>query len=259
MNNFNHVSGEYLKSNGAKIYYEVTGSKDLPALLVLHGGFGNMENMNGIINGLNKTYRVIGIDSRGHGKSTINSKGLSYELIQKDVEQVLEHLRIDNLNVIGFSDGGVVAYRLATFTTLKINKLITIGSRWHVSNILPLKELFMKVTGESWKNKFPSTFKSYQQQNPEPDFDFLAQSLVRQWLDTENSGYPNEAIKNISCPLLIIRGDEDHLVSREAVFEAASWVKGSKLLNIPYAGHVVHEEQKEICTIIINEFLNETT
>ena len=60
---------------------------------------------------------------------------------------------------------------------------------------------------------------------------------------------------NISCPLLIVRGDDDHLVSREAVVELSGLVKRSTLLNIPFAGHVAFEDQKEIFAIILNEFL----
>ena len=75
------------------------------------------------------------------------------------------------------------------------------------------------------------------------------------WLDLSSSGRPNEAVKNISCPLLIVRGDDDHLVSRKAGVELSEVVKNSTLLNIPFAGHVAFEDQKEIFMIILNEFL----
>ena len=93
--------------------------------------------------------------------------------------------------------------------------------------------------------------------NPEPNFDFLAESLVKMWLDENPSGYPNEAVKNITCPLLIVRGDDDHLISRETVFELSEIVKSSRLLNIPFAGHAAFEEQKEIFMISLNEFLKQ--
>lgn len=256
MMKFNHSSGKYLDIDGAKIYYETAGDADKPALLVLHGGFGNLENFNSVLSGLDKEFRVIGIDSRGQGKSTLGEGILTYERIQKDVERVLKHLDIDSLSIIGFSDGGIVAYRLAALTSLNIEKLVTIGSRWHLKNTEPTKEIFLKITGQSWKTKFPDTYAAYQKLNPEPDFDFLAESLVKMWLDANSSGYPNEAAANIACPLLIVRGDDDHLISRETVFELSRLVKSSRLLNIPFAGHAVFEEQKEIFMIILNEFFN---
>lgn len=257
MRNFDHNSGEYLNIDGARIYYEVTGNENNPALLVLHGGFGNIEDLNIILPDIDKEFKVIGIDSRGHGKSTLGSKALTYEQIQKDVERVLQHLNIDTVSIIGFSDGGIVAYRLASLTSLKIEKLVTIGSPWHLKHIEPVKEMFLTITGESWRNKFPATYDAYQKLNPEPDFNALAQSIVKMWLDATSSGRPNEAVKNISCPLLIVRGDDDSLLSREGVFELSGLVKKPTLLNIPFAGHAAFEDQKEIFMIILNKFLNE--
>lgn len=49
---FDHHSGEHLNIGGARIYYEVTGNENKPALLFLHGGFGNIEDFNSILPGL---------------------------------------------------------------------------------------------------------------------------------------------------------------------------------------------------------------
>ena len=103
MRNFDHNSGEYLDIDGARIYYEVAGNGNSPALLVLHGGFGNIEDLNTVLSNIDKEFKVIGIDSRGQGKSTLGSKALTYEQIQKDVERVLKHLNIDTVSIIGFS------------------------------------------------------------------------------------------------------------------------------------------------------------
>ena len=257
MKKFDHNSGQYLQIDGANIYYETSGKEDSPALLFLHGGFGNIEDFNTILPDLDKEFQIIGIDSRGQGKSTLGSKELTYEQIQKDVEHVLEYLNIDRFSIIGFSDGGTVAYRLAALTSLNIEKLVMIGATWHLKNIESTKEIFLKVTGESWRKKFPATYDAYQKLNSEPDFDSLAKASVKMWVDANLSGHPNEAVKNISCPLLIVRGDDDHLVSLETVVELARLVKNSRLLIIPFAGHVAFEDQKEIFMISLNEFLNE--
>lgn len=255
--NLDHRSGKYLEIDGARIYYEVTGDEKSPALLVLHGGFGSLAEFTSIVSKLRREFRIIGIDSRGQGKSTLGSHGLTYERLQKDVERVLEHLNVDAVSIIGFSDGGIVAYRLASFTTLNIEKLVTIGARWHSKYLEQVREILARVTGESWRKKFPSDFDAYQMLNPEPDFDSLAKAIVAMWMDSNPSGYPNEAVENISCPLLIVRGDDDHLVSREAVVELCEVVENSTLLNIPFAGHVAFEDQTEIFMTILNEFLDQ--
>ncbi len=74
-----------MQTDGANIYYEVTGNENSPALLVLHGGFGNLEDFNIVLPELESEFKVIGVDSRGQGKSTLGKQALSYEQIQKDV------------------------------------------------------------------------------------------------------------------------------------------------------------------------------
>ena len=115
--------------------------------------------------------------------------------------------------------------------------------------------MFLKITGESWRKKFPATYDTYQKLNPAPNFDFITQSIIKMWLDSNSSGYPNEAVKNIGCPLLVVRGDDDHLLLRDAVVELSGLIKNSRLLNIPFAGHVAFEDQEEIFRISLNEFL----
>lgn len=104
MRSFNHSSGESLQIDGAEIYFEVIGKEQAPVLLVLHGGFGTMEDFNIILEDLSKDFKIIGIDSPGHGKSTLGFKELTYAQIQRDTEKILEYLNItklrnwDNLN-----------------------------------------------------------------------------------------------------------------------------------------------------------------
>ncbi|MEJ7822655.1 MAG: alpha/beta hydrolase [Chitinophagaceae bacterium] len=110
MKSFNHNSGQYFSIDKAKIYYEEIGMPTQPILLLLHGGFGTIENFNPIIPDLFDKYRIIGIDSRGQGKSTTGNENLTYELLQNDVEALLHYLNIESLSIIGFSDGGIVAF-----------------------------------------------------------------------------------------------------------------------------------------------------
>ncbi|MEP7324023.1 MAG: alpha/beta hydrolase, partial [Saprospiraceae bacterium] len=244
MNKFDHISGTQFLTGDAKIYYEKTGSLDKPILLLLHGGFGNIEDFNTILPQIKNDFYVIGVDSRGHGKSTLGERDLSYELIQNDIEQLLNHLGIHKLSIIGFSDGGIVAYRLASYSDLKINKLITIGSRWHHKNILETKEILSSVTAEKWRLRFPEMVNSYERNNPEPNFDRLSTQLVQMWLNEKS--YPDEDVKNIKASTLIVRGDKDHLVKRKFVFDIAELIENSSLSNIAFAGHAVHMEDPEV-------------
>src|SRR3990167_6550124 len=202
---FDHVSGNIFTHGSADIYYESHGQETAPVLLFLHGGFSHIEEYNTVLSALPDKYRVIGIDSRGHGKSTLGTEPLSYALLQDDIEKILAHLNIKKCSIIGFSDGGILAYRLAALTSLSIDKIITVGASWHFRNIEPAIEIFKKVTPTFWRKKHPEDYESYQKLNPQPDFDNFTNQIIQMWLDPTPTGHPNEQIRNITCPVLAIR------------------------------------------------------
>jgi pimeloyl-ACP methyl ester carboxylesterase len=251
---FDHQGGAYFETDGARIYFEIRGDDEAPPLLLLHGGFGTLEDFNALVPALADRFRLIAIDSRGHGKSTLGSRPLTYEQLQLDAIALFEHLDIETAYIIGFSDGGIAAYRVAAFACERVEKLVTIGATWQRRPDDPTNELLAKVTGESWRKKFPDTYALYQKYNPEPDFDGLARAEVRMWLDPSSSGYPNQAARRICCPLLIIRGENDHLFAKEDAAELEHIVNGSQLETIPNAGHEAHKDQTNQVVQLIEKF-----
>jgi pimeloyl-ACP methyl ester carboxylesterase len=252
---FNHKSETYVKIDSAKIYYEEVGNPQKQPLIFLHGGFGNIEDFNGIIPLLENEYRIIGIDNRGQGKSTIGTNELTYERLEKDVAFIIKKLNLKNPVIVGFSDGGTAALRLACFNKLDIGKLILIGTSWHTKSLENSKVFLEAITPEKWKEKFPKTFEKYQSINPEPDFDYLTKAIVKMWIDEKETGHPDDDVQNINCPTLIIRGDKDHLISKQSTFELSEKIEDSNLANIPFCGHEVYAEQPNLLMNMINEFL----
>ncbi len=255
MRTFDHTSGQYAEIEGAKIYFEETGIKENPVLLMLHGGFANIEDLNSMVSYLSDNFRVIGIDSRGHGKSTLGSEALTYERLQFDVEAILKRLNIDAVNIIGFSDGGIVAFRIAASQRVKVDKLITMGASWCENDVVLAEDMLKTITPESAREIFSEDYVRYQRLNPEPDFETLTRSVVAMELDKTGSGHPNESVKDIRAETLIIRGDNDFLVSLESLSELKNKIEGASLLNVPFAEHVVHEEQPQVIEIMLSQFL----
>ena len=252
---FNHQDGEHLQINGAHIYYEQQGNQDGPALVFLHGGLGNMETFNTLTPHLGKTYRLIGIDSQGQGRSTLGISPLTYKRIQEDVEAVIQHLGLANASVIGHSDGGIAALRLAASGAIWIDKLITIGAHWALSQDDPTREMYAGITAADWREMFPQEVDRYLALNPEPDFDRLMAAVRQLWLDDSEAGYPGETVRAIRASLLVVRGDEDPLVSRANAVELTDRVAGAKFLNLPFTDHSVQESQPQWLLPVLDAFL----
>lgn len=252
---FNHRDGEYLHVNDARIYYEQQGNRDGPALVFLHGGLGDVETFNTLTPHLGKTFRLIGIDSRGHGRSTLGTSPLTYKRIQEDVDAVIQHLALAHADLVGHSDGGIAALRLAASGASWIGKLTTIGAHWSLSAGDPTREMYAGITAMDWRAMFPDQVDRYLSLNPEPDFEQLMAAVQQLWLDDSERGYPGETVRDIRASLLVVRGDDDQLVSRANAVELADRVAGAKLLNLPFADHSVQESQPQWLLTLLDEFL----
>jgi pimeloyl-ACP methyl ester carboxylesterase len=257
MESFNHRRGDTISIEGAALYYEIVGAPTNAPLLLLHGGLGNLEDFNSLVPHLVDTYRLIAIDSRGHGKSTLGTASLSYARMQADVEAIVAYLGLRSFGVIGFSDGGVVGLRIAAANHPHLTKLVAIGTPYELRDDDPLRRILSGVTADSWRGKFPDNVESYERLNPSPDFAALVQAAVPMWIDTSVEGYPAESVRSIGCELLVARGDDDHLVSRASAFELVERVPKARLLNIPFAGHVLHGEQTAMLMMSVGQFLQQ--
>ena len=178
MHTFNHRDGQHLDIDGARIYVEEQGNPDGPALLFLPGGFDQIETWNLLTPGLAATHRLIGIDSRGHGRSTLGLRPLSYRRLEEDVKAVVQHLGLAHYGVIGHSDGGIVALRLAADPANPVTHIIPIGAQWELPPDDPARDELVQATPAFWRKTFPGTRQTYgvgtyEALNPEPDFDNL--------------------------------------------------------------------------------------
>lgn len=95
------------------------------SVILLHGLFGNLDNLGLLARDLKTDHRVISVDLRNHGES-FHSEEHNYLVMAKDVQQLLEHLDVNDAIVIGHSMGGKVAMKLADIAAARISKLLVL-------------------------------------------------------------------------------------------------------------------------------------
>jgi pimeloyl-ACP methyl ester carboxylesterase len=104
----------FFDSAGVRIHYTVQG-KGTPVLLI-HGFTANIPlqwGIPGIIHDLAKHYRVIAMDTRGHGRSDKPHEPDKYGIAMvEDAVRLLDHLHIKKAHVVGYSMGAMIAAKL---------------------------------------------------------------------------------------------------------------------------------------------------
>jgi pimeloyl-ACP methyl ester carboxylesterase len=119
-------------SNGVKIHYIVEG-KGEPVLLI-HGFTVSIDlnwGLPGVIKNLAKDYQVIALDNRGHGQSDKPHDPKKYgpEMVE-DAVRLLDHLKIKQAHVVGYSMGGMITLKLVTTHPERVRTATLGGAGW---------------------------------------------------------------------------------------------------------------------------------
>lgn len=198
----------YAPVNGIKVYYEVYG-EGRPVIL-LHGAFMTIEgNWGQLIPELSKTRKVIAIEMQGHGHTPFSDRKLSHAALASDVEGVMDYLKIDSADVVGYSMGGSVAYKFAIQSPKRLRKLVIISSTYKSSGWLPeVTKAFKSFKPEIFANSPMKT--AYDAVAPDKTkwTKFIEQMIA---FAPEPFDFGDANIAKISAPVLIIAGDNDGL------------------------------------------------
>src|SRR5213594_4507898 len=108
----------YADVNGIKLYYEIHGTGR--PLILLHGGLGAIEMFGPNLVAIAKGRQVIGVDLQGHGRTADIDRPLSAELMADDIAALIKHLKLGQVDLVGYSLGGGVAF----FTALRHPELV---------------------------------------------------------------------------------------------------------------------------------------
>lgn len=256
MNPFDHRSGTVLPIADAALWVEERGASPGPVLVLLHGGLKDVEDFNHVLPYVPRNFRIIAIDSRGHGRSTLGSAELTYRCMEEDVAAVLAHLGVTECALMGFSDGGIVGYRLAMRPASLVRVLVTVGSRWAYDGDDPTRPELAATSPRTWREQFPDASARYEALNPAPDAARLTEALIGMWFDDSAAGHPRDRVSSIESRLLIARGDDDHLTTAASMLTLQRRVAGAHFLNIPFAEHAAFEAQPELFMLAANRMFD---
>lgn len=206
------------------------GRFDGAPIIFLHGGLGSRNDFLPLAKLLAADFRLVAIDSIGHGRSTLGRLPLTYHQLEQDAAAVLNRLGLADARIIGHSDGVILALRLASSRTIQPRFVVAVGTHWNMPDDDPSREISHGITVDCWRDMFSEKVRNYEAENPTPDFARLFDATKAMWLGNGDNAYPGASVWSIVSPLLVVRGDEDFFISRSQAFDLVEEVKGARLL-----------------------------
>jgi pimeloyl-ACP methyl ester carboxylesterase len=253
----------YAPVNGLKMYYEIHGTGE--PLVLLHGAFMAISgDWNNWINELAKTRKVIAVDMQGHGRTADIKRDITYENLSDDVAALLDFLKIERADIMGYSLGGGVAMECAIRHPEKVRKVVSISA--------PIRrDGWVKEANDFWPNFTVEMMKGTpaeterEKLNPVPgSFPDLFAHIKAAALRPYDFGADN--LKATKAPFFFIHGDADG-VRLDHIAEMYRLKGGdlhgdmrphpaSRLAILPNTTHVTLMDRMTIIIPMVNDFLD---
>ena len=237
----------YVDHDGARIWYATYGAG--PSVVLLHGGLGHSGNWGCQVPALvNAGYRTVVVDSRGHGRSTRDSRPYTYELMASDVLAVMDTLRLERAAVVGWSDGACIGLVLASQAPARIAGVFFFGCNMDPSGT---KEFSPKPI---INRCFSRHTKDYAALSATPD-QFKALTEAIGLMQQTQPNYTAADLAGIQVPVAIVQSEHDEFIKPEHAEYLARSIPGAELILLPGVSHFAPLQRPEQFNGVVIGFL----
>src|SRR4030081_2700088 len=200
-------TGKYAEVNGINLYYETHGSGR--PIILLHGGLGAGEMFGPVLPQLAERHQVVAVDLQGHGRTADIERPIDVRLMAGDIAALIDHLRLDKPDLVGYSLGGGVALHTAAQYPAKVRRLVAASANIRPDAIYPEMRVQQgqvnAAAAEFMKER--ALYQLYQRVAPRPeDFPKLLDKIGASM--STDFDYAKE-VRSLKVPTLIVAADAD--------------------------------------------------
>ncbi len=241
----------HVENEGARIWYASYGA-GAPVIL-LHGGLGNSGNWGYQVPALvSAGYRVIVIDSRGHGRSTRDARPYSYELMASDVSAVMRVLHLAKASLVGWSDGACTALILASQAPAQVAGVFFFGCNMDPSGVKEF--VFTPVIGRCLNRHQ----QDYARLSATPDqFDVFSEAVGL--MQRTQPDYSAQDLAAISVPVTIAHAEQDEFIVREHAEYLARNIPNAEFVHLLGVSHFAPLQRPALFNSAILAFLGKVS
>jgi pimeloyl-ACP methyl ester carboxylesterase len=236
----------YAPVNGIKIWYAVFGHG--PPVILLHGGLANADYWGELVPALAAHYRVVVMDSRGHGRSFRDARPYGYDLMASDVLGLMDFLKIDRAALVGWSDGAIIGLDIAIHHPERLSKLFAFAANSDPGGVKDVDQspVFTAFIARARKE--------YQKLSPTPtQYDSFLAQITKMWQTQPH--WTAADLAGIKVPTWIVDADHDEAIKRDNTLFMADNIPNSGLLIEPQVSHFAFLQDPEQFNAAVLHFL----
>lgn len=197
----------YQAIDGVNYYYEVRGRGE--PLLLLHGGLGSIDMFGPALAKLAETREVIAVDLQGHGRTALGDRPFKLESMGDDMATLVAKLGRKQVDVLGYSMGGGVAFRMAAQHPQSVRRLAMVSTPFSDDGFYPGIRAQQNQVGAAMAPMMEQTpmYQTYAAVAPKKDeFPRLLDTVgnyMKQHYDWSSD------VAKLTMPVMLVYGDGD--------------------------------------------------
>lgn len=228
----------------------------MQSLLLLHGAIGAADQLLPLKNQIGNNYDIHTINFSGHGGEKISAEPFSIPLFAEEVNAYIEKKQLGKVSIFGYSMGGYVAMYLAKKHPEKINKIITLATKFHWDEEVASKEM-QQLDPEKIAVKVPAFAAALEKRHAPNDWKKIIEKtgLMLEALG-KNNALPLSDYTTIEIPCLLLLGDRDRMITLEETVAVYKKLPQAQMGILPRTPHPIEQVNMELLPGMIRYFLN---
>ncbi len=214
-----------------------------PTLILLHGNGERCDYFEHQIPFFSKQYRVIAIDTRGHGQSPRGEKDFTIKQFAEDLYDFMNERNLDKAILLGFSDGGNIALTFALRHPEKVDRMIVDGANLFPSGVRPFYQWPVEI-GYRIAKSFAA-----KSQNAKSNAEMLGLMVNEPHIDPKD-------LSKLTMPVLVVAGTRDMI--KKSHTELISQSLPNAELVFLEGDHFVAHKHPQAFNLAVDHFLQQT-
>lgn len=224
-------------------------------ILLLHGAIGAASQLIPLKNRLSNSYADIHLlNFSGHGGEGMPDGAFSIPIFAEDVRYYIEKNNLERVNIFGYSMGGYAGMYLAKKYPEKINKIITLATKFHWDEDIAAKEM-QQLNPDKIAGKVPAFAAALQERHAPNDWKVVL-SKTASMLEAlgKNNALQLSDYTDIKAPCLLLLGDRDKMITIEETLQVYKTLPQAQMGMLPHTPHPIEQVNLKILSAMIENF-----